>query len=67
MPKMTDAQVNEVLSSWLSGSEHAHGLTNPAGPLYVGGAETEASLIDTDSLLATNCSMCTASRPVYCC
>lgn len=67
MPKMTDAQVNEVLSGWLSGSEHAHGLTNPAGPLYVGGAETESSLTDTDFLLFTGCSACTASRPVYCC
>lgn len=67
MPKMTDAQVDAILNGWLSGSESAHGLTNPAGPLYVGGDATEASLIDDSSALFTGCSMCTASRPVVCC
>ncbi len=67
MPKMTDAQVNEILAGWLSGSESAHGMTNPAGPLFVGGAETETSLTDASYALFTGCSACTASRPAVCC
>jgi hypothetical protein len=62
----TDA-VDALLDAWLEGAESAQGLANPAGPLYVGGAATEAALTDSVPLMDTGCSACTASRPVVCC
>src|SRR5690242_18667939 len=43
---MRTVDSSAVLESWLSGSESAHGLANPAGPLYVGGNAAEAALVD---------------------
>ncbi|MFP2927392.1 DUF6229 family protein [Pyxidicoccus sp. 3LG] len=65
--KLTDANVEEILAGWLSGAESAHGLSNPAGPLYVGGTATEASLTDSTLSLFTGCSSCTGSGDVHCC
>lgn len=56
-----------VVSAWLAGAESADGFANPAGPLFVGGVETEQALGDPGELLLTRCSACTASRPGFCC
>lgn len=37
MPQTSVATI-AVLDAWLAGAESAYGQTNPAGPLYVGGA-----------------------------
>jgi Family of unknown function (DUF6229) len=67
MTKMTDAQVDGILAGWLSGSEAAFGMNNPAGPLYVGGAATEAALTDASDAIVTKCSSCTGSGGSFCC
>ncbi|MFP2961340.1 DUF6229 family protein [Myxococcus sp. 1LA] len=67
MANMTDARVQEILAGWLSGSEAAHGMSNPAGPLYVGGDATEAALTDESLMLFTGCSSCSASGTGHCC
>jgi hypothetical protein len=56
-----------VLEGWLSGSESAHGLANPAGPLYVGGNAAEAALIDPTDMLYAFCSSPTGSHGSWCC
>lgn len=59
---------DQIISSWLSGSESANGFDNPAGPLYSEGkAATESAMASPEMALMTNCSACTASRPGYCC
>lgn len=70
MLMMTEAHapsMDGVVAAWLSGAESADGLANPAGPLFVGGIETEQALTDPVELLLTRCSSCTASRPGFCC
>jgi hypothetical protein len=64
---MNDAQFDEILAGWLSGSESSHGMNNPAGPLYVGGEATEAALTNATDALYTGCSSCTGSAHSYCC
>jgi Family of unknown function (DUF6229) len=67
MSKTPDARIDAILAGWLSGSETVAGMHNPAGPLYVGGAETEAALTDAADMLLTKCSSCTGSLNSYCC
>ncbi|WNG40467.1 hypothetical protein F0U60_47250 [Archangium minus] len=64
---MTDSHVDEILAGWLSGSESAFGMNNPAGPLYLGGEATEAALTNSTDALYTGCSSCTGSLHSYCC
>lgn len=53
MPQ-TSVATTAVLDAWLAGAESAYGQTNPAGPLYVGGAAAEAALTDpSDSSTAS--------------
>jgi hypothetical protein len=56
-----------VLEGWLSGAESAHGLANPAGPLYVGGNAAEASLVDPTDMLYAFCSSPSGSQGSWCC
>jgi len=61
-------QIDNIVEGWLKGSESVNGYANPAGPLYTEGQTvTIAAVTNTDIALATNCSSCTASRPVLCC
>lgn len=64
---MADINVDEIVAGWLSGAASAFGKENPSGPLYVGGAQTEAALTDTTELLGSKCSSCTGSGNSYCC
>jgi hypothetical protein len=56
-----------VLEAWLSGSTSAHGLANPAGPLYVGGSAAEAALTDPTDMLYAFCSSPSGSAGSFCC
>ena len=67
MSKTTLTRADEIVAAWLDGAESAHGELNPAGPLYVGGAATEAALVDASNALFTACSSCTGSLNSWCC
>ncbi|MEI7037829.1 DUF6229 family protein [Fulvimonas yonginensis] len=61
-------ETENIVAGWLKGSDSVNGYANPAGPLYTEGHEvTIAAVTNTDIALLTNCSSCTASRPVLCC
>lgn len=62
-------QHDEVVSSWLSGSDSFGGVDNPAGPLYVdnatekkmtsqAGAEIIQTLLKTTQSCASGCACC---------
>ncbi|NNC21005.1 hypothetical protein HRD49_27895 [Corallococcus exiguus] len=57
----------DVVEGWLAGNEESQGMTNPAGPLFVGGARTEQALTESNLVADTGCSGCTASIDVHCC
>jgi hypothetical protein len=59
--------VQDVVAGWLSGDEESHGLTNPAGPVFVGGARTEQALTESNLVADTGCSSCSASSTAFCC
>jgi hypothetical protein len=68
MPSTTlQTRADAVVTAWLEGAESAFGETNPAGPLYVGGAVAEAALVDATNAIFTQCSSCTGSMNSYCC
>ncbi|MFH0242841.1 DUF6229 family protein [Streptomyces sp. HK10] len=67
MPQATLTRADEIVAAWLDGAESSHGEPNPAGPLYVGGAATEAALVDATDALFTACSSCTGSLTTFCC
>ncbi|NBD11050.1 MULTISPECIES: DUF6229 family protein [Corallococcus] len=60
-------EVQDVVKGWLSGDEESQGMTNPAGPVFVGGARTEQALTESNLVADTGCSSCTASAHVFCC
>lgn len=60
-------EVLEVVEAWLSGAEESHGMRNPAGPLFVGGARTEQALTEAHLIADTGCSACTGCADVHCC
>jgi len=61
-------ETENILAGWLKGSDSVNGYDNPAGPLYTEGHQvTIGAMTNTDIALFTNCSSCTASRPVLCC
>ncbi|WP_326596653.1 DUF6229 family protein [Streptomyces sp. NBC_01803] len=62
-----DSPADLIVAAWLDGAESAYGQDNPAGPLYVGGAATEAALVDAAEALLTRCSSCSGSLGSYCC
>lgn len=66
MPQ-TSVSTTAVLDAWLSGAESAFGQTNPAGPLYVGGAAAEAALTDPSDSLYGFCSSPSGSHGSWCC
>ncbi|NNB90349.1 hypothetical protein HJC10_19850 [Corallococcus exiguus] len=57
----------DVVEGWLAGNEESQGMTNPAGPLFVGGERTEQALTESSLVADTGCSGCTASIDVHCC
>lgn len=67
MSQATVTRAEALVSAWLDGAESADGELNPAGPLYVGGAATEAALTDATDALFTACSSCTGSMTTWCC
>ncbi|MFP8961533.1 DUF6229 family protein [Streptomyces nanhaiensis] len=67
MSQATLTRADEIVAAWLDGAESSHGELNPAGPLYVGGAATEAALVDATDALFTACSSCTGSLTTFCC
>lgn len=62
-------QTEDIVSGWRNGADNVDGYENPAGPLYIGGADAvEAALtssgnpsITMNSLTAVTC------RPSACC
>lgn len=60
-------EFQEVVEGWLAGNEESHGMTNPAGPLFVGGERTEQALTESNLVADTGCSSCTASTTAFCC
>lgn len=55
-------QFDDIVSSWLSGSDSVEGQENPAGPLYMEGtAATEASMTDPDTVTSVLTSYTSAS------
>ncbi|RKH95000.1 DUF6229 family protein [Corallococcus sp. AB038B] len=57
----------DVVEGWLAGNEESQGMTNPAGPLFVGGERTEQALTESNLVADTGCSSCTASTTGWCC
>ena len=49
---MQSTTVDTVVAGWRAGLESVDGYDSPAGPLYVGGAATEAGLVDGADLTA---------------
>ncbi|NOJ93536.1 hypothetical protein D7W82_24090 [Corallococcus sp. CA049B] len=62
-----NASVHDVVQGWLSGDEESHGMTNPAGPVFVGGLRTEQALTESNLVENTGCSSCSASTTGFCC
>ncbi|KRV48298.1 hypothetical protein AQ490_25100 [Wenjunlia vitaminophila] len=61
------AETKDIVSGWRAGAESVGAFDNPAGPLYVGGAATEAGLTRPDVAAVTGLSPCTGSGPIDCC
>lgn len=43
------------------------GPANPAGPLYASGVFAEPDIVEAEAKYTGHCSLCSASRGVYCC
>ncbi|MEV0396615.1 DUF6229 family protein [Polymorphospora rubra] len=66
MPTLTPERADEIIESWLKGTEPIDGWENPAGPLFLGGKYTEADITATGSGGGatdgiTGCGWCTGS------
>lgn len=59
------SQTAELLALWRQGDDHS---SNPAGPLFIGGAHAEADIACETSTGSGKCgTACSGSYTRYCC
>lgn len=75
MPTQAPARPDDVITTWLEGTDPIEGWDSPAGPLYLSGKHTEYEITATgtgaaNSVGPSHCGPCTGSfcngLPIYC-
>ncbi|MEV0731538.1 DUF6229 family protein [Polymorphospora sp. NPDC050346] len=66
MSTLAPERADEIIKSWLTGTELVDGWDNPAGPLFLGGIYAEADITatgggGTGSISVTGCAWCSGS------